>query len=80
MEKFNIFIEKHFKISLVFFVVGLFFALICSINMLGLCIDSKRLSPSSRRSLHISLMLYGFVPIMLSYLSFLLLNKEVGCS
>jgi cytochrome c oxidase cbb3-type subunit 1 len=30
------------------------------------------------RSIHISLMLYGFIPLMLSYLPFLLINKEVG--
>jgi cytochrome c oxidase cbb3-type subunit 1 len=80
MDNFNQFVEKHFKISLVFFLLGLFFGLIYSINLLGLSIDSYTLFPSSMRSLHISLMLYGFVPLMLSYLPFLLINKEVGTS
>ena len=80
MDNFNIFIEKHFKISLVFFVLGLFFGLIYSINLLGFSINSHTLFPASMRSLHISLMLYGFVPLMLSYLPFLLINKEVGTS
>ena len=30
------------------------------------------------RAIHISLMLYGFIPLMLSYLPFLLINKELG--
>jgi len=80
MDNFNLFIEKHFKISLIFFVLGLFFGLIYSINLLGFNIDSNTLFPSSMRSLHISLMLYGFVPLMLSYLPFLLINKEIGFS
>lgn len=32
------------------------------------------------RTLHISLMLYGFIPLMLSYLPFLLIHKEIGSS
>jgi len=83
MENSNIFssfINTHFKISLLFFALGLFFGLIYSINLLGYSLDSITLLPSNMRSLHISLMLYGFVPLMLSYLPFLLISKEVGCS
>jgi hypothetical protein len=36
------------------------------------------LEPSNVRSAHISLMLYGFIPLMLSYLPFLLLHKDLG--
>ncbi len=78
MEAFNKFIQKHFYISLIFLCVGLFFGIIYSINLLGLSVDSQTLLPSNIRSVHISLMLYGFVPLMLSYLPFLLINKEVG--
>ena len=80
MENFNLFIQRHFKISLVFFAIGLFFGLIYSINLLGYSIDSQTLNPANMRSIHISLMLYGFIPLMLSYLPFLLINKEVGFS
>ncbi|MAC83244.1 MAG: hypothetical protein CL624_03825 [Arcobacter sp.] len=80
MDNFNTFIQTHFKISLVFFAMGLVFGIIYSINLLGFSIDSQTLLPSNIRSLHISLMLYGFVPLMLSYLPFLLINKEVGSS
>lgn len=77
MENFNSFIQKHFKISILFFALGLFFGLLYSIELLGFTIDSQTLFPSSIRALHISLMLYGFIPLMLSYLPFLLIYKEV---
>ena len=77
---FELFINKHFKISIVFFALGLFFGIIYSLNLLGLVIDSQTLNPVNMRAIHISLMLYGFVPLMLSYLPFLLINKEVGSS
>ncbi len=80
MDNFNIFIQKQFKISLTFFLLGLIFGVIYSINLLGFSIDSQLLIPSNIRSLHISLMLYGFIPLMLSYLPFLLINKEAGTS
>lgn len=77
-NNFSFFINKHFKISLLFFALGLFFGIIYSINLLGYSLDSTTLLPSNMRSLHISLMLYGFVPLMLSYLPFLLIYKEIG--
>ena len=80
MENFHNFIQKQFRIALVFFALGLFFGLIYSINLLGVSIPSETLLPSTARSLHISLMLYGFIPLMLSFLPFLLINKEVGYS
>ncbi|RXJ58149.1 hypothetical protein [Candidatus Marinarcus aquaticus] len=80
MDNFNSFIQRHFQISLAFFAVGLLFGLIYSINLLGYNLDSTILLPSNMRSLHISLMLYGFVPLMLSYLPFLLIYKEAGNS
>ena len=61
-----------------FFALGLFFGLYYSINLLGYALDSEMLLPSNVRSAHISLMLYGFVPLMLSYLPFLLLHKDLG--
>lgn len=77
-NSFSVFINTHFKISLLFFALGLFFGLVYSINLLGYSLDSITLLPSNMRSLHISLMLYGFVPLMLSYLPFLLIQKEIG--
>lgn len=83
MEKsvnFEQFINKHFKISIAFFAIGLFFGIVYSLNLLGFIIDSETLNPVNMRAIHISLMLYGFVPLMLSYLPFLLINKEAGSS
>ena len=80
MDNFNTFIQTHFKISLIFFGIGLIFGLFYSINLLGFSINSQTLLPTNLRALHISLMLYGFVPLMLSYLPFLLIEKEVGVS
>ena len=80
MENFNNFIETHFKISFSFFAVGLFFGILYSVNLLGFTIESQTLLPANIRSIHISLMLYGFITLMLSYLPFLLINKEVGSS
>jgi cytochrome c oxidase cbb3-type subunit I len=78
LNNFDNFINKNFKISLAFFALGLFFGIIYSINLLGFSINSETLNPMNMRSIHISLMLYGFIPLMLSYLPFLLINKEVG--
>ncbi len=77
-NNFNQFITKQFKASIIFFGLGLLFGLIYSINLLGFSIDSTALNPVNVRAIHISLMLYGFIPLMLSYLPFLLINKEVG--
>lgn len=76
LNNFELFINKHFRISLIFLFLGMVFGIIYSTNLLGFYIDSQTLNPADMRSLHISLMLYGFVPLMLSYLPFLLINKE----
>ena len=78
LHNFNNFIDRNFKISIAFFALGLIFGIIYSINLLGFTLNSETLNPVNMRSIHISLMLYGFVPLMLSYLPFLLINKEVG--
>lgn len=75
---FNNFINKNFKISIAFFALGLFFGIVYSINLLGYSLNSETLNPANMRAIHISLMLYGFIPLMLSYLPFLLINKELG--
>lgn len=78
MEQFQTIVKKHFYISVIFFAVGLFFGLSYSINLLGFSVDSAVFSPQNIRSIHISLMLYGFIPLMLSYLPFLLIVKDIG--
>ena len=77
MEKsinFENFINKHFKISIAFFLQLDYFGIAYSFNLLGFC-WFQTLNPLNLRAVHISLMLYGFVPLMLSSSSFLLINK-----
>lgn len=78
MDIFQKTIKKHFYISMIFLLIGLAFGLLYSLNLLGYGIDSQMLNPPDVRAVHISLMLYGFIPLMLSYLPFLLLHKDIG--
>ena len=73
LNNFSNFIDKNFKISIAFFALGLFFGIVYSINLLGFSLNSETLNPANMRAIHISLMLYGFIPLMLSYLPFLLI-------
>ena len=76
MEKFSSFIQKAFVIGSLFFVLGLAFGFEYSLNLLGYFLPSSTLSAVNARSVHVSLMLYGFVPLMLSFLPFVLMEKE----
>lgn len=55
---------------------GLMAGLIFSLQMIGYGIEGTLLEPDRSRSLHISLMLYGFFPLVLSILPFALFDKE----
>ena len=77
MDIFQQTVKKHFYISLLFLFLGLVFGFIYSLNLLGITLDSQMLSPQNVRSVHLSLILYGFIPLMLSYLPFLLLHKDL---
>lgn len=76
MEKFSEFIQKAFLTSSAFFILGLLFGFAYSLNLLGYFLPSTILSAPNLKSAHISLMLYGFVPLMLSFLPFVLMEKE----
>jgi hypothetical protein len=67
-------ISFHFKISFFFLILALFFGLLYSLNLLGYF--SSVFPPQNARSLHISLMLYGFAPLMMSMLPFALFDKD----
>lgn len=64
----------HITISYLFLVFGALFGLIYSLQLIGYAQDLIR--PDIARSLHLSLMLYGFIPMMLSLLPFALFEKE----
>ncbi len=78
MDIFQTTIKKHFYIAMGFLIVGLGFGFLYSLNLLGYTSNAPLLNPTSVRSVHITLMLYGFIPFMLSLLPFLLLHKDLG--
>ncbi len=57
-----------------FLILGALFGLLYALQMTGVFLELLR--PDIARSLHISLMLYGFAPLMLSVLPFALFEKE----
>ena len=67
-------LKKHIYISYIFLILAAFFGVIYAMQLLGIAIDIIR--PDITRSLHISLMLYGFIPLMLSILPFALFDKD----
>jgi hypothetical protein len=70
-------ISLHFKLSFIFLILAIFFGLLYSIQLLGYGVDI--FTPANARSLHISLMLYGFAPLILSMLPFALFDKDSLC-
>ena len=67
-------ISFHFKISSIFLVLAVFFGWLYSMQLLGAL--TPLFDPTIARSLHISLMLYGFPSLMLSMLPFALFDKD----
>ena len=67
-------IAFHFKISSIFLVLAVFFGWLYSMQLLGAL--TPLFDPTVARSLHISLMLYGFPSLMLSMLPFALFDKD----
>ncbi|WP_310438718.1 cbb3-type cytochrome c oxidase subunit I [Sulfuricurvum sp.] len=70
------FINDELPLAFVWLILGLFAGLVYALEMLGLDGSMTLLSPERARSLHISQMLYGFFPLMLSLLPFALFQKE----
>ena len=70
------FINDELPLAFVWLILGLFAGLVYALEMVGLDGSMTLLSPERARSLHISQMLYGFFPLMLSLLPFALFQKE----
>lgn len=64
----------HIYFSYIFFILAALFGIIYAFELLGYATDILR--PDLSRSLHISLMLYGFVPLIMTLLPFALFDKE----
>ncbi len=67
-------ILPHIYFSYLFLILAGFCGLLYALQLLGIATDLLR--PDISRALHISLMLYGFIPLMLSMLPFMLFDKE----
>jgi len=67
-------ILPHIYFAYLFLILGAVFGLLYALQLIGIGQDLIRADIS--RSLHLSLMLYGFAPLMLSLLPFSLFDKE----
>jgi len=64
----------HIYFSYLFLILGALFGLLYALQLIG--IGQGLIRPDISRSLHLTLMLYGFIPLMLSLLPFALFDKE----
>jgi hypothetical protein len=76
MALLNKFINNELPLAFLWLILGLFAGLVYAVEMVGLDGSMTLLSPERARSLHISQMLYGFFPLILSLLPFALFQKE----
>ncbi|WP_353662262.1 hypothetical protein [Hydrogenimonas sp. SS33] len=67
-------LAPHIRFSYLFLVLAAFFGLLYALQLLGIGTDLIR--PDLARSLHISLMLYGFIPLMMTLLPFALFDRD----
>ncbi|HEX5624213.1 MAG TPA: hypothetical protein VFX57_07225, partial [Sulfuricurvum sp.] len=70
------FIDRELPLALFWLILGLGSGLVYSLELLGVDGSMTLLGADRARSLHISLMLYGFFPLILSLLPFALFDKE----
>jgi len=71
MEEFAEFVRRKFRVCLIFLLLGLGLGLIYSLQLLGdLPTKLGLLHMASVRSAHVSLMLYGFIPLLMTLLPF----------
>lgn len=75
-ELLKTFLNDELPLGLFWLMFGLMAGLIYALEMVGLDGSMTLLSPERARSLHISQMLYGFFPLILSLLPFALFEKE----
>lgn len=69
-------LEAELPLALFWLILGLFAGLVYSLELLGFDGSMTLLTIERSRSLHISLMLYGFFPLILSLLPFALFEKD----
>lgn len=69
-------LHAELPLGLFWLTLGLLAGLVYSLEMIGLDANTTLLSPERARSLHISQMLYGFFPLILSLLPFALFEQD----
>jgi cbb3-type cytochrome oxidase subunit 1 len=72
----SVFLKSEFNLLLFWLILGLSVGAIYSLQLLGVGDYGTLLVASRMRSLHISQMLYGFFPLILSLLPFALFQKD----
>lgn len=70
------FLAKELNLLLLWLLIGFFAGFVYSLELLGISDFGSLLVASRMRSLHISQMLYGFFPLVLSILPFALFDKD----
>mgnify|MGYP006944251338 FL=1 len=70
------FIHNEINLLFIWLIIGLSAGLVYSLELLGVSDFDSLLVASRMRSLHISHMLYGFFPLVLSLLPFALFEKD----
>jgi len=76
MDELRKFISIHFLISIAILAFSVAVGVATSIEFLGFFPNDSMLSIGNLRFVHISLMLYGAIPLLLSFLPFFLIEKE----
>jgi len=76
MDTLSKFLNDHLPLLLMWLLLGLFAGLVYALELVGMDSSMTLLSPERARSLHISQMLYGFIPLVLSLLPFALFDQE----
>ncbi len=77
MTEFSDFVRRQFRISVLFLFLGLGLGVTYSLQLLGLVPGTwGALSLLHLRSAHISLMLYGFIPLAIAFLPFSLCARD----
>jgi cytochrome c oxidase cbb3-type subunit I len=70
------FLAKELNLLLLWLLIGFFAGFVYSLELLGISDFGSLLVASRMRSLHISQMLYGFFPLVLSILPFALFDRD----
>ena len=78
MDKLNRLLKLHFPIIISILAISVAVGVLASIELMGYFPNVDTLTPDRIRAVHITLMLYGAIPLLLSFLPFFLIEKETA--